>query len=331
MLPVRRASALLLLTSLAASLTSPGLAQASGMFRVGYSVSADHRAPLNITLQATAPAGYEIQWTYGDGAADRGLNVTHTYYRPGTYTLSATLLDAQGRTVSRAEIPVEVRSAGTERAELTILHAPGQLRLSGEGSVIYAASPIRLFLDGREIRPGAQPVTPGTHTAVAQATSSDGRTIERRLTVNVAPFTSSASYDTEVLRLTNQARAQGWNCDTKRPGGPPLPPLKADAALDVAAQAQSAAMALYGYFDHTSTFDGSTPLRRVQAAGLHPTSVAENIAAGQQSPQEVVDGWLRSPGHCRNIMGNFTLIGLSFVNRPGTTYSRYWTQVFARL
>ena len=70
-------------------------------------------------------------------------------------------------------------------------------------------------------------------------------------------------------------------------------------------------------------------MRRVQAAGMAPAATAENIAAGHETPAQVVDGWLRSPGHCRNIMGAYSLIGLSYVNRPGTTYVRYWTQVFA--
>jgi uncharacterized protein YkwD len=67
----------------------------------------------------------------------------------------------------------------------------------------------------------------------------------------------------------------------------------------------------------------------VQVTGLRVRASGENIAGGQQTPQEVVDAWLRSPGHCRNIMGDFTHLGVSYVNRPGTTYVNYWTQVFA--
>ncbi|PJI51521.1 hypothetical protein CTI14_58765, partial [Methylobacterium radiotolerans] len=54
-------------------------------------------------------------------------------------------------------------------------------------------------------------------------------------------------------------------------------------------------MALAGYFAHESALDGSTPLRRAQATGARFQVVAENIAAGQETPQEVVTGWLRSP------------------------------------
>ncbi|WP_369409218.1 CAP domain-containing protein [Deinococcus arboris] len=303
-----------------------------GFFRIGYSASAERQAPLRVTFQASAPAGYTVQWTFGDGAVASGPAADHIYYRPGTYRLQAALLDAQGRVVSRAEASLPVLSAGPERAALTVLQpTPGEVRLSAEGSVLYTPARPTLLLGGREVGTVANRLPNGIYAATVRAATSDGRTAEQRLNITVAPWTTSAPYDAEVLRLTNQARAQGWNCASQRPGGPALPPLKLDPTLTVAAQAQSAGMSLYSYFDHTSGFDGSTPLRRVQAAGLTPTTVAENIAAGQQTPAEVVQGWLKSPGHCRNIMGDFTLIGLSYVNRPGTTYTRYWTQVFARL
>lgn len=318
----------LLLGLLAAPFTLT--AHAQEMFRIGYSADSARQAPLTVTFTATFPAAHTVRWTFGDGAAAQGPQVTHTYYRPGTFTLVATLVNAQGREVSRAQTPIEVRSGGPERAELTVLHAPDSVRLGTAGSVLYRPETPRVFLDGREVGTGPTPLTSGPHAALAQATGSAGQRLERRLTLNAAPFQTSAAFDSEVLRLTNRARAQGWNCAALRAGGPALPPLKLHPALDLAAQGQSAGMALYGYFDHTSALDGSSPMRRVQTAGLSPSSVAENIAAGQTSPDEVVNGWLRSPGHCRNIMGDFTLIGLSYVSRPGTTYKHYWTQVFAR-
>ncbi|GAA0497839.1 CAP domain-containing protein [Deinococcus depolymerans] len=326
---IRRSRLPRLLLGLLSVLSAPA-AHAQGTFRIGYSAEAERRAPLTVTYTATFPAGHTARWSFGDGGAAQGAQVTHTYYRPGTFTLVATLVDAQGREVSRAETPIEVRSGGPERADLTVLHAPGSVRIGAAGSVLYHPEPPRVLLDGREVGPGPLPLTAGPHVAQAQATGSAGQRLERRLTLNAAPFQTSAAFDSEVLRLTNRARAQGWNCATLRPGGPALPPLLPHPALDLAAQGQSAAMALYGYFDHTSALDGSSPLRRVQTAGLNPASVAENIAAGQTTPAEAVDGWLRSPGHCRNIMGNFTLIGLSYVTRPGSPYTRYWTQVFAR-
>ncbi|WP_243398269.1 CAP domain-containing protein [Deinococcus koreensis] len=335
---LRRAGLGLSLAALLAALpdtlqdSGRALAQSAGVpFQIGYSASSELRAPLLVTFHATMPADYRVEWTFGDGGAASGPQVRNTYYRAGSYTMQARLLDSGGRVVSRAEAKIDVKSGGPERGALTILLGQGQVRLSAVDSVLYTPAAPRLLLDGQEV--GERPVSlnHGTHQATALVTLQDGRQQERRITFTAAPFSGSVPFESEVLRLTNRARARGWNCATLREGGASLPPLSQSAALDAAALAQSAGMALGGYFDHVSGLDGSTPLRRVLAAGLKPRAVAENIAAGQETPAEVVDGWLRSPGHCKNIMSDFGLIGLSFVNRPGTPYGRYWTQVFARL
>ncbi len=53
--------------------------------------------------------------------------------------------------------------------------------------------------------------------------------------------------------------------------------------------------------------------------------MGENIASGQESADEVVDGWMASPGHCANIMDpNFTEIGVGYYDGD------IWTQVFGR-
>jgi uncharacterized protein YkwD len=55
---------------------------------------------------------------------------------------------------------------------------------------------------------------------------------------------------------------------------------------------------------------------------------AENVAYGQMSAKEVVDGWLGSPGHRRNIEGNFRLTGIGLArDRNGRIY---YTQIFTR-
>lgn len=322
----------LALAALALPAPLPALAQGAAdiPFRIGYTASSELTAPLLVTFQATLPSSYRVDWAFGDGGTASGPRVKYTYFRAGTYTMQARLLDGSGRVVSRAEAVIEVRSGGPERGALTILLGQGQVRLSAAESVLYTPRAPQLLLNGREVGERATALPLGTHQASALVTLQDGRQQERRVTFTTAPFSGSPVFESEVLRLTNRARARGWNCATLREGGPGLPPLTQNATLNTAALAQSAGMALGGYFDHVSGLDGSTPLRRVLAAGLTPRAVAENIAAGQETPAEVVDGWLRSPGHCRNIMADFTLIGLSFVSRPGTPYVRYWTQVFAR-
>nr|WP_256488042.1 CAP domain-containing protein [Deinococcus sp. HSC-46F16] len=297
-------------------------------FRVNFSMSETRQAPLTVTFRAQAPAEHRVVWTFGDGQQGEGSATAHTYYQPGTYTVRAHLLDSRGRVRSTATGDVKVESSGPERAELVVLLGQGEVRLSAAGSVVYRPATPRFSLDGRAVEEGPLPVTAGEHRVRVQLPGAD-RELTRGVTFQMAPFSVSAPFETEVLRLTNQARARGWNCATLREGGQSLPPLKRHPQLEVAALAQSAGMALHGYFDHRSTLDGSTPATRVQATGLRVRASAENIAGGQTTPQAVVDAWLRSPGHCRNIMGDFTHLGVAHVERPDTRYRHFWTQVFA--
>ncbi|ACO45221.1 CAP domain-containing protein [Deinococcus deserti] len=328
---MRRAALTLALAAVPWSAWVQAQSSAQVSFRIAYRTDSSMAAPLQVSFQATVPAEHRVEWVFGDGAVGVGPKVSHTYYKTGTYAVRATLFDPTGRAVSRATGELNVRSSGPERAEMTVLIGRGTLRLSSAGSVAYAPGTPTFQVNGKDVGPGPVRVTEGPVDLAVRLPGQEGKILERRLSFRMASLGGSVPFETEVLRLTNRARAQGFNCATLREGGRALPPLKQQDALDVAALAQSAGMALQGYFDHTSALDGSSPLRRVQAAGLAPNVAAENIAAGQQTPEEVVGSWLRSPGHCRNIMGDFTLIGLSYVERPGTKFQRYWTQVFAKL
>jgi len=101
-------------------------------------------------------------------------------------------------------------------------------------------------------------------------------------------------------------------------------------ALTLAAQSHSESMANFDYFDHTG-IDDSTVGTRVTDEGYSWSYVSENIAAGQTTAQNVVDAWMGSDGHCKNIMSeNVTEMGLACASNSGSTYNYYWTQVFAK-
>jgi uncharacterized protein YkwD len=69
---------------------------------------------------------------------------------------------------------------------------------------------------------------------------------------------------------------------------------------------------------------------RMSDAGYSGASPwGENIAAGQPTPAEVVDGWMHSPGHCRNIMDpDYHVIGIGYAYDASSSYGHYWTQDF---
>ena len=132
--------------------------------------------------------------------------------------------------------------------------------------------------------------------------------------------TNSAFVD-QVLTLTNQFRAQNG-----------LAALKANLELNAAAQGHSEDMANQDYFDHTGK-NGSLPWDRAKVVGYEARTMGENIAAGQTTPESVVQGWINSAGHRANLLNaNFTELGVGYFyleNDTGSVnYSRYWTQLF---
>ncbi|MFG3440198.1 CAP domain-containing protein [Nonomuraea sp. NPDC047897] len=162
-----------------------------------------------------------------------------------------------------------------------------------DGAVTAKSRPVKLFCE-----PPATPKSTATRSTPTPATASTG----------------ASSVEDAVVKLTNQARASK-GCR----------PLVHDPKLHTAAERHSADMAARGFFDHSSP-DGRDPGDRVKASGFAPISTwGENIAMGQRTAAQVVQGWLDSPGHRANIMNcAFTHIGVGHV-----TKGPYWTQVFA--
>ncbi|WP_226581821.1 CAP domain-containing protein [Halobacillus litoralis] len=123
---------------------------------------------------------------------------------------------------------------------------------------------------------------------------------------------ASGDFQKKVIELTNKAREKNG-----------LKPLKNSADVEEVAQVKSEDMAKNDYFSHTSPNYGS-PFDMLKEFGVDYTTAAENIAAGQQSPQSVVDGWLNSSGHRKNIMNkNVTHIGVGY-----SSDGNYWVQMF---
>ena len=130
-----------------------------------------------------------------------------------------------------------------------------------------------------------------------------------------------------ILELVNAARAQARNCGD-RPFGA-APPVAWNAQLAQAALAHSSDMATHRQFSHQGS-DGSESAQRATRAGYRWRHIGENIAAGQISPQEAVEGWIESPGHCANLMNpQFSEMGAGYaVSRVRLPGFPYWTQVF---
>ena len=135
------------------------------------------------------------------------------------------------------------------------------------------------------------------------------------------------SFEAEVLRLTNDARAHSRKCGGKRMKA--VRSLNWSVTLAATANEHSTDMALNDYFSHNSQ-SGSSPFDRIRAAGYQYRAAGENIAAGRSfaDPIAVVRAWLKSPGHCKVITnGKYKELGVGRVEGAGR-YSVYWTQNF---
>ena len=130
-----------------------------------------------------------------------------------------------------------------------------------------------------------------------------------------------------ILNLVNAARNQARTCGDRSFGR--ARPLAWNTALADAALAHSGDMAAQRRFSHRGS-DGSEAAQRATRAGYRWRLIGENIAAGQRSPQEAVEGWLASPGHCANLMNpQFSEMGAGYaVSRVRLPGFAYWTQVF---
>ncbi|HTD51979.1 MAG TPA: CAP domain-containing protein [Thermoanaerobaculia bacterium] len=110
-----------------------------------------------------------------------------------------------------------------------------------------------------------------------------------------------------------------------------LPRFRPDPKLDLAAQKHARDMLARSYYAHKSP-EGTTVLERAQDAGYRPRFVGENLAQGQESIDQVVEGWMASAVHREHVLSaGFSDIGSGVAvgsNRQG--HQILWVQCFGR-
>jgi uncharacterized protein YkwD len=126
------------------------------------------------------------------------------------------------------------------------------------------------------------------------------------------PSSDLSSYANQVLNIVNQERAKAG-----------LPALTTNKTLQAAANKR--AQEIVQSFSHTRP-DGSSCFTVLNDYGISYRSAGENIAYGQRTPAEVMNGWMNSPGHRANILKNgFGKVGIGVYKVNGVLY---WTQEF---
>lgn len=124
---------------------------------------------------------------------------------------------------------------------------------------------------------------------------------------------------TLILQLLNDVRKKGCQCGDQWYSS--AAPLTWNDLLEKAALAHSTQMVQKKFFSHISS-DGYNAGDRISKVGYSWKNYAENIGMGFRDEREMVEGWLKSPGHCRNIMSpQYKEVGVARVGD-------YWTQDF---
>jgi uncharacterized protein YkwD len=109
-----------------------------------------------------------------------------------------------------------------------------------------------------------------------------------------------------------------------------LPPLRANTRLMLAAQTQAEQSASLGKMAHV--LPGARyprPEDRLDASGYPWRAFAENIAMGQRTMSDVIEAWMKSPGHRKNMLSpNYTEMGTGYATDESGR--AYYVQVFGR-
>lgn len=149
---------------------------------------------------------------------------------------------------------------------------------------------------------------PNVETGLSQRLGSFGR--------KRASAPTTAALERSVLQQINQYRQQRG-----------LSALSSNSVITQQARQHSQSMASSGNISHNG-FEG-----RIKTIGktIPYRSAAENVAYnfGYSNPvAQAVNGWLNSPGHLQNIVGNFNLTGIGVAKTSRGAY--YFTQIFIR-
>lgn len=186
--------------------------------------------------------------------------------------------------------------------ETPINEAPSESESSTETTAPVVVTPV-------QERP--TPATPSpsseTQTPVEKPSEPDTQTVAKPET------TSYHAYVLRIVELVNEARADAG-----------LKPVT--LRQDLTAVAQLRAKETVTLFSHTRP-NGTSCFTALGEYGVSYRGAGENIAYGQRSPEEVMEGWMNSSGHRANILNaNFTSIGVGYYQAANGV--KYWSQMF---
>lgn len=157
-----------------------------------------------------------------------------------------------------------------------------------------------------------QPELPATTPSAPETSVPDSQPPVTGDEEETPPAESVHPYVLRIVELVNEERVKAG-----------LSPVTLDAAASSAAMLRS--REIVSSFSHTRP-NGSNFSTTLKEQGISYRRAGENIAWGQRSPEQVMEGWMNSSGHRANILGeSFTHIGVGYHQENGVNY---WTQLF---
>lgn len=177
------------------------------------------------------------------------------------------------------------------------------------GILLTGGCPIFPSPSGSTGSPGGTTTPPadGASGSTGVAGSADGQLCSSCLVPS-----SYDSWQAEVLQLINTERVSRG-----------VATLVLSQTLEDQANGYACEMICYDFFAHENPVTGMTLPDRAREFGYDYQVIGENLAAGQQSPVEVVVSWMGSPAHRENILdARFTELGIGI--RSGGSYGLYW-------
>lgn len=161
------------------------------------------------------------------------------------------------------------------------------------------------------VAPNIVTTKPATSLKPPVSTSRASNPAPSTTTIVTAP--TNTDFISQVVALVNVER--------KKAG---LAPVSASSSLNSAAAIR--AKEIITKFAHTRP-DGTSCFTVLAQLNISYKTCGENIAAGQTTPAEVMNGWMNSEGHRANILNpSFRKLGVGYVQ--GGSYKHNWVQLF---
>ena len=152
------------------------------------------------------------------------------------------------------------------------------------------------------------------NAAQEQAARSQQTTTTQTPAVQTPVTQTTNDYAHQVFQLVNEQRSQAG-----------LAPLEWDTSLDNAVTIRAQEIAQV--FSHTRP--NGSPFYSILTSGPN-YYYGENIAAGQRTPESVMNSWMNSSGHRANILNSsYTGMAVGYY-KTGSGYGSYWVQIFSR-